>query len=271
VRLVIAGPGRAGGALAIAAASAGHELVGLFSRSPRVEAHFAVPVQSYDQLSIDRPIAPCDLLIIAARDTAIAVVAELLTPFVKHVTSVVHLSGFASVGALDHLARLGIETGSFHPLQSLPDPIRGAEALSGSWVAITAGQKLAWRLNDFASSLSLRPFALADEAKPAYHAGAAAASNYVIAALDLAGSLLEAAGVPFKALEPLTLTVIRNAFSQTPALALTGPIARGDWDTVAGHMQAANLISPAVGEQFRLMAEATAITAKQELPQVLSE
>lgn len=271
MRLVIAGTGRAGGALAIAGAAAGHELVGLFSRSPRIDPHFAVPVQSYDQLSVDRPIAPCDLLIIAARDAAIAVVAELLTPFVKHVPSAVHVSGFASVGALDHLARLGIEAGSFHPLQSLPDPIRGAEALAGSWVAITAEENLAWRLNDFASSLSLRPFALADDAKPAYHAGAAAASNYVIAALDLAGSLVKAAGVPFEALEPLTLTAMRNAFSQSPALALTGPIARADWDTVAGQLRAANLISPAVGEQFRLMAEATAITAGQELPQVLRE
>lgn len=271
MRLVIAGPGRAGGALAIAAASAGHEIVGLFSRSPRVDPHFALPVQSYDQLSEDRPIALCDLLIIAARDAAISVVAEVLAPYVKLVTSVVHVSGFTSVRALDHLARLGIETGSFHPLQSLPDPIRGAEALAGSWVAITADPSLASRLSDFASSLSLRPFALSDDAKPAYHAGAAAASNYVIAALDLAHSLVEAAGVPFEALAPLTLTAMRNAFNQSPALALTGPIARGDWDTVAGHLQAANLISPAVGEQFRLMAEATAITAGQKLPQVLRE
>ncbi len=71
-----------------------------------------------------------------------------------------------------------------------------------------------------------------------YHAAAAAASNYVIAALDLAGALVASASVPFEALVPLVRTAVDNAFSLGPATALTGPIARGDWDTVRGQFEA---------------------------------
>lgn len=269
MRLVIAGVGRAGGALAIAAAAAGHEIAGLFSRSSRFDDSLPGPVMSYDALAVDHPLPSGDLLVIATRDAAITSVAENLLPFVNQISGAVHMSGYSSVGALEPLARTGIATGSFHPLQSLPDALRGAEAMSGAWVAITAEEGLRAALTQLATSLMMRPFSLSDEDKPAYHAGAAAASNYVVATLDLAKSMFDAARVPFEALEPLTMTAVKNAFSLTPRSALTGPIARGDWETVAGQRKAADRVGPEVGTQFRLMAEATAITAGRELPEDL--
>jgi predicted short-subunit dehydrogenase-like oxidoreductase (DUF2520 family) len=113
----------------------------------------------------------------------------------------------------------------------------------------------------------MTPFYLADTAKPTYHAGAAAASNYVIAALDLAKSLLDTAGVPFEAAKPLTTTAMNNAFTLGPKSALTGPIAREDWETVRGQFEAVGRLGPALARQFRLMAEATAITAGHEIPE----
>lgn len=269
MRLVIAGVGRAGGALAIAAAAAGHEIAGLFSRSARVDDWLPDLVQSYDALTAKHPLPSADLLVIATRDVAIPTVAAALLPFVTPIASAVHMSGYSGVEALDPLAKAGIATGSFHPLQSLPDPRRGADAMSGAWVAITAEEGLRNALTELAASLMMKPFSLSDEHKPAYHAGAAAASNYVVAALNLAKSLFDAAGVPFEALEPLTQAAVRNAFNLTPRSALTGPIARGDWDTVAGQMKAADLVGPEVARQFRLLAEATAITAGRELPEDL--
>lgn len=269
MRLVIAGVGRAGGALAIAAATAGHEIAGLFSRSSRADDWLPGPVQSYDALSGDHPLPTGDLLVIATRDAAIESVAEALLPYVKQIPSAVHMSGYAGVQALESLAKAGIATGSFHPLQSLPDSRRGAEAMPGAWVAITAEEGLRTALTQLALSLMMTPITLSDENKPAYHAGAAAASNYVVAALVVANTMFEAAGVPFEALEPLTLASIRNAFSITPRSALTGPIARADWETVAGQLKAADRVGPEVSRQFRLMAEATAIAAGRELPEDL--
>ena len=77
--------------------------------------------------------------------------------------------------------------------------------------------------------------------------------------------------MPFEALAPLTRTAVANAFAQGPRQALTGPIARGDWDTVRGQFEAVAQAQPDRAKQFRLMAEATAITAGTTLPEDLHE
>ena len=248
--LLIIGPGRAGGSIARAAVAAGHRLVGVLSRSPTD----LEPVLSWDAL---RPSA--SLGIVAVTDSAIHEVAERLAPVWPADTPVAHLSGFRSVRALDPIG--GVSAGSFHPLQTLPDPEHGADGLRGAWAAITADEPLASLLERFADDLGMHPFHLEDEAKPAYHAAAAAGANYVVESLAVAFDLLAAANVPFQVLEPLTRRVVENVFALGPAESLTGPIARGDLETVTGQMQAAAAISESLGRQFRLLAEATAVRA----------
>jgi predicted short-subunit dehydrogenase-like oxidoreductase (DUF2520 family) len=126
-------------------------------------------------------------------------------------------------------------------------------------------------LTELAESLGMIPFRLLDSVKPVYHAAASAASNYVVAALDLAGSLLESASVPFEAVAPLTRTAVSNSFTKGPRQALTGPIARGDWETVRGQLEGVARAQPDRLDQFRLMVQATAITAGKTLPEDLDE
>lgn len=264
LEIIVAAPGRAGGALALAAETAGHSIVGVISRSGFLADRF-------QQLSYDADLPASDLLVIATRDDHIESTAARLAPFAGKIGGAVHMSGFKSIEALTPLARSGLSIGSFHPLQSLSDPQTGARSLSGAWAGLTATDPLFGLLTDLATSLGMIPFRLLDSVKPVYHAAAAAASNYVIAALDLARSLLESASVPFEAVEPLTRTSVANAFSQGPRQALTGPIARADWDTVRGQFEAVRAIAADRARQFRLMAEATAITAETSLPEDLLE
>jgi predicted short-subunit dehydrogenase-like oxidoreductase (DUF2520 family) len=264
LELIVAAPGRAGGALAIAAAAAGHRIVGVISRTGRFADRF-------QQLSDDTDLPAADLLVIATRDDQIHPTAARLAPFAAKSGAVVHMSGFKSVEDLAPFAEAGIGIGSFHPLQSLSDPETGARTLKGAWAGLTADEPLLGVLTDLATSLEMTPFRLFDSVKPVYHAAAAAASNYVVAALDLAASLLESASVPFEAVAPLTRTAVANAFSQGPRQALTGPIARGDWETVRGQFEALASALPDRSKQFRLMAEATAITAGTSLPEDLHE
>lgn len=255
--LIIVGMGRAGGSLARAAREAGHRLVGVLSR----RGSDIGPVLDWDE-----PLPGCDLVLMAVSDGAIPEVARRLVPVWPSETPAVHLSGFVSVGALEPLAEAGAAVGSFHPLQTLPDPERGAAALAGAWAAVTAADPdLSALLEDFAASLGMRPFRLEDDAKPAYHAAAAAAANYVVEALAVASDLVEAAGVDAVVMEPLTRRVVENVFEVGADAALTGPIARGDLATVAGQQQAADQISAGLGAQFRLLARATAIRAGVEL------
>ena len=118
---------------------------------------------------------------------------------------------------------------------------------------------------ELSASGSPRPSActrstLADESRAAYHAGAAVASNYLVTLRQAAGSLLEAAGAPPEALDPLMRGVIDNGFE------LTGPIARGDWETVDRHLAAIRAERPELEELYSVLAEATAAIAGTKLP-----
>jgi predicted short-subunit dehydrogenase-like oxidoreductase (DUF2520 family) len=247
--VIVVGPGRAGGSLAIAATAAGHRLVGVLARHPG---------RFRPLLPWDRALPPADLAVIAVRDDAIGEVAARLAPFWDLGTVAVHLSGFTSLSALDPLSERGVGVGSLHPLQTLPDPERGAAALPGSWAAVTADAQARPVIVELAASIGLRPFDLADAAKPLYHAAASAAANYVVEALAVASDLMAAAGVAHEVLAPLTRAVVDNVFEVGPERALTGPLARGDRGTVAGQLAAASAVSAELGEQFRLLTAATA-------------
>lgn len=255
MRLIIVGPGRAGGAMGLAAEAAGHELVGVLSRSP---------TDRWENLAWDAALPEADVVFIAVRDEAIADVAGRIAPHVSEVGVVAHLSGFTPVLVLHDIQERGTAVGGFHPLQSLPDPETGARALAGSYVGIDGDQLAVDVLTHLATSLGMEPFRLDDAARPAYHAAAAAAANFVVTSLAVSADLFESAHIDPKVSRPLVETAVANVFDKGPAASLTGPIVRGDIETVIGHLEAAHEVSSHVGRQFRLIAEATAIRAGRE-------
>jgi predicted short-subunit dehydrogenase-like oxidoreductase (DUF2520 family) len=255
MKLIVVGPGRAGSSLAIAAEAAGHEIVGVLSRHP---------VDRWSLLEWDTDLPEADLLFIAVRDEAISEVAERVAPYVGNVGVVAHLSGFTPVLALHEIQERGIAVGGFHPLQSLPDPETGAKALAGAFVAIDGDQLGVDLLTHLATSLGMEPFRLDDAARPAYHAAAASAANFVVTSLAVSADLFRAAGIDPKVSRPLVEVAVANVFDKGAAASLTGPIARGDIETVIGHLTAAHEVSEDVGRQFSLMAEATTIRAGRE-------
>jgi predicted short-subunit dehydrogenase-like oxidoreductase (DUF2520 family) len=190
-------------------------------------------------LSTDDP----ELVLLCVPDRAIAEVAQqtAVGPWIAHV------SGAAPLAALDpHRRRFGL-----HPLQTFTRD-RGAEQLDGAFAAVTAETDEARTHGSWlARTLGLEPFALADDKRAAYHAGAAIASNYLVTLRRAAGSLLEAAGAPPEALDPLMRRTIENGFE------LTGPIARGDWETVDVHLSAIRAERPQLEPMYVALAETT--------------
>jgi predicted short-subunit dehydrogenase-like oxidoreductase (DUF2520 family) len=187
------------------------------------------------------------LVLLCVPDRAIAEVAASVPagPWVAHV------SGATPLAALDpHQRRFGL-----HPLQTFVR-WRGPEQLDGAWAAITAeGDQAAEAGSRLATMLGLRPFALEDGRRGAYHAGASIASNYLVTLRRAAGSLLEAAGAPPEALDPLIARTVENGFE------LTGPIQRGDWETVERHLEAIRAERPELETLYRTLAEATEVIA----------
>ncbi len=261
---VLIGPGRAGLALALGLVGAGHRPAGVLGRHPQRAASAARRLDTA-QLDWAAELPAADLMILAVRDDAIEEVAQRLAERASAVTSAIHLSGLRTVTALDPLARTGLATGILHPLQTLPTAEAGAAALSGSWMAVTAADGgLRELLEDLVRSLGARPFTLEDSQRPVYHAAAASASNYVLAALALAARLFDAAGVPFEASRPLVEAVTENAFALGPAAALTGPIARGDVGTVRSQLAAVEQAAPELLADFLAFGRATARLAGTE-------
>jgi predicted short-subunit dehydrogenase-like oxidoreductase (DUF2520 family) len=167
-----------------------------------------------------------ELRLLCVPDRAIAVVARSIDagPWVAHI------SGGTPLAALDpHVRRF-----SMHPLQTLVRT-RGPEQLDGAWGAVTGENDEALaRARSLAETLGLRPFTLADDKRALYHAGAAIASNFLVTLYRVAAGLVEEAGAPPEALVPLLERTIENGFE------LTGPVARGDWETVERHRSALN-------------------------------
>jgi predicted short-subunit dehydrogenase-like oxidoreductase (DUF2520 family) len=217
------------------------------------------------ELGWDDELPPADLLILAVRDDAIDEVAARLAPQSRAVRFAVHLSGLKPVSALCDLEAAGPRIGSLHPLQTLPNAEDGAAALRGAWMAVTAfDEEMRGFLNDVVQSMGGRPFALADAHRELYHAAAAAASNYVIAALAVAEELFGRADVPFAAAGPLIEAVTANALRLGPLAALTGPIARGDSGTVRAQLAAVARWAPELEDDFRAFGRATARVAGTE-------
>ena len=184
-----------------------------------------------------------ELRLLCVPDAAIAAVARSLEPGAW----IAHVSGATTLGALDpHTKRFSV-----HPLQTFTRS-RGPEQLDGAWAAVTAeGDEAAAHATWLAQTLGLRPFPLADEARPVYHAGAAIASNYLVTLHRAASRLFEAAGAPPEALLPLMTRTLENGFE------LTGPIARGDWETVERHVRAIHDQAPELEPMYKVLAEAT--------------
>jgi predicted short-subunit dehydrogenase-like oxidoreductase (DUF2520 family) len=194
----------------------------------------------------DPDLGGCRLLLIATPDSEIAQVCRTLAPRLEPGAGVVHFSGATSISALDAAAG---PRACVHPLQTVwPD--RGPDQLEGAHAAVTGDWELGAGL---ARALGMTPFALADEAKPAYHAASVFASNYVVTLTHAAVSLLERAGLgreaALEALRPLQHRTVDVAGSPP-----TGPVARGDAATVAAHLRA---VGPELEPLYRALGRAT--------------
>ncbi|HEX5267285.1 MAG TPA: DUF2520 domain-containing protein [Acidimicrobiales bacterium] len=217
----IIGPGRAGTSLHRALTAAGWDVDGPHGRGqdPSARAGAADGV---------------DLLVIATRDAEVAAVAGSVRP--RAGTTVAHLSGLLGLDALaPHRHRAAV-----HPLVSLPDADVGALRLGGgAWFGLRANAPRAEAAaRAVVTALGGRSFSVPEEDRARYHAAAAIAANHLVAVLAQAERVGASAGVPPEALLTLARGALENVDRLGPHLALTGPVARGDWETVAAHLDA---------------------------------
>jgi len=240
--VAVVGAGRVGTAFAVRLRDAGHRIVAVSGRKATVEraARYLPGVSVTDPVEAARA---AEVVLIGTPDAAIEQMCTALAVAraMGRGQAVVHLSGAASLDALAPAHSVGATVLSIHPLQTFPDVDAALERIAGAGVAVTAlseeGHALGERL---ASDVGGRPFRLADEVKPLYHAAAVFASNYLVAVTALAEGMFRTAGLPdpIGLAMPLQRATLDNVAAMGPARALTGPAVRGDAVTVQRNLEA---------------------------------
>jgi predicted short-subunit dehydrogenase-like oxidoreductase (DUF2520 family) len=155
---------------------------------------------------------------------------------------ILHTSAIAEPAGLNALTHAGFPGGTFHPLIPFSDPEVSAELLRKGWVGIdgeNAAKNVSRRL---AGHLGARVLEIPPGKKPAYHAAAVIASNFPVVLASVAGHLLHDIGIPdasaYQAVESLMSGSLANMKHTLPDDALTGPVVRGDAETVGKHVRA---------------------------------
>jgi len=200
--------------------------------------------------------AGAEVVVLCVPDTEIEAACESVTVADPALRFIGHTSGATTVDALRPAARRGAERFSLHPLQTVPDP---ETDLTGAPVAVAGSTPAAAALaRAIAERCQMMPFDVAEESRAAYHAAAAIASNFLVALESSAEELLAAAGVEDgrELLAPLVLRSAAN-WAERGAAALTGPIARGDEATVAGHLAAIAELAPELAPLYEALAVRT--------------
>lgn len=156
-------------------------------------------------------------------------------------TVVLHTSAIAEPAGLRTLTEAGFPGGTFHPLVPFSDPEVAAELLRKGWIGIDGENAARGASRRLAGHIGARTLDIPPGQKPAYHAAAVISSNFPVVLASVAGHLLHDVGVPdasaYQAVESLMSGALANMKQSLPDDALTGPIVRGDAETVGKHLR----------------------------------
>jgi predicted short-subunit dehydrogenase-like oxidoreductase (DUF2520 family) len=242
-RVGVVGAGRLGTVLAVALRDAGLEVEGPAGRGE-------VP-------------RGCDAILLCVPDAEIPAAAAAVAgaaPLVGHTSGATTLTALEPAGG----ERFGL-----HPLQTFPDG-SGPEGFKGAGCAIAGSTAAALDFaRDLARALGMTPFEIDDEGRAAYHAAASVASNFVVTLLAAAERVAGGARLdPHEAralLAPLVLRTVESVVELGPERALTGPISRGDEETVAAQRRAVAEAAPELLDLFDELVRRTRALAGQEV------
>ena len=260
-RIGVVGAGRVGAVLAAALQAAGHDVVAVAGESPASRTRIETLLPG---VHVDKPSAvarACDLLLLTVPDDMLGNVVAMLSASgaIRPGQRVVHTSGKHGLAVLQPAADLGAEVLAMHPAMTFTGTDVDLGRLPGCVYGVTATldtHELATALvSDLGGSIVWVP----EDRRTLYHAGLAHGANHLVTLVTQAMDLLRASGAqdPAATLRPLLNAALDNALSYGSA-ALTGPIVRGDVETVRAHLTDIATESPETLESYVAMARATA-------------
>jgi len=257
----VVGAGRVGTALAAALRRAGHRIEAVSAVSEaslrRVEKILpGTPVRRPEEV-----VASADLVLLTVPDDVlpglVAGLASTGAPLSGRMLA--HASGRHGLAVLEPAVRQGAMPLALHPVMTFTGRPDDVDRLAGISFGVTAPGPLRPVAEALVMEMGGEPVVIAEEDRDLYHAALAGAANHLVTLVVQACDLLAEAGVPNppRMLGPLLGAALDNALRLGDA-ALTGPVARGDADTVAGHVAALRAAAPEALPAYLALARLTA-------------
>ena len=253
-RLNVIGAGKLGRTLARLFSDAGLVTIGdIYNRNSEHShsAHAFIGagrvITNLEQLSNE----PAQLWMLATPDDVIGDCAKQLAALAGigwQKTTVFHSSGLKTSAELSALQKLGSSVASAHPAHSFANPERSLTSFVSTVCTLEGDEQAINILDSLLRAIGGQTTTIEPAAKPLYHAATVMASNYLIALLGASEALLEQAGIEetlaSALLCPLMRQSLENGLAEGAVNALTGPIARGDINTLQTHLKAIEQNAP---------------------------
>jgi predicted short-subunit dehydrogenase-like oxidoreductase (DUF2520 family) len=274
--VAIIGAGRVGSSVGYLLNRAGYAILSVAART-MASAGKAAAFINAGKATTDVALAAAgaDIVFITTPDRVIREVCETIAAagVLKPGGLVIHMSGAHSLGLLDTAKSIGVGRAVLHPLQSLASKEQGIKTLPGSYFRIEADETAQETAREIVKALGgielVMPKWSSDKDSAAlYHAGAVAVSNYFVALVDYGLKFYEALGADkqeaLKAVLPLIKGTLHNIETLGIPDALTGPIMRGDTETVQDHLAAMRERTPELVSLYKVLARQTVSVARDK-------
>ena len=260
-RIGVVGGGRVGAVLAAALRAAGHEISAVAGESDASRTRIETLLPG---VRVDKPTAvarSCDLLLLTVPDDMLGNVVTMLSAAgaIRSGQFVVHTSGKHGLAVLAPAADRGARILAMHPAMTFTGTDLDLARLPGCVFGVTAADDTRALAQSLVDDLEGRLVWVDEDRRTLYHAGLAHGANHLVTVVAQAMDLLRASGAtdPAATLRPLLTAALDNALTYGDA-ALTGPIVRGDVETVRAHLADIAATSPATLDAYVAMARATA-------------
>jgi predicted short-subunit dehydrogenase-like oxidoreductase (DUF2520 family) len=257
----VVGAGRVGAVLGAALARAGHPVVAVSAVSQASRERAALLLPGVEVVTVDEVMSRADLVMLTVPDDALPdLVAGLVaTGAVRRGTLVAHTSGRHGLAVLDPATQQGALPLALHPALPFAGTAVDLERLSGASFGVTAPDPLRPVAEALVVEMGGEPVWLTEQQRPLWHAALAHGANHLTTLVASSADLLREIGVenPGLVLGPLLGAALDGSLRSGDA-ALTGPVARGDADTVRAHLDALARVAPEVLPSYVAMARLTA-------------
>ncbi len=257
----VVGAGRAGTAMAVALSRAGHRVIAASAVSERSRRRVSRSLPAAVIATPEQVLARADLVLLTVPDDALpGLVAGLAATGVPVAGRLlVHASGRHGLAVLEPASRLGALPLALHPVMTFTGRGDDADKMAGISFGVTAPEQLRPVAEALVMEMGGEPVFIAEDKRGTYHAALSSAANHLVTLVVQACDLLADAGVaqPARMLGPLLGAALENVLAVGDA-ALTGPVARGDAETIAAHVNAISAAAPQALPAYLAMARLTA-------------